>query len=49
MNFLETMIIKSMIINELSFTNEWMIENALLQTILDFISEKIPRPCGEIL
>jgi hypothetical protein len=43
------MTIKSMIINELPLTIDWMIDNALLQTNLDSISEQIPRPCGKLL
>ncbi len=43
------MTIISMIINELPLTIDWMIDNALLQTILDSILEQIPRPCGELL
>ncbi len=33
-----------MITNELLFIVEWMIENALLQIILDFILKQIARP-----
>jgi hypothetical protein len=35
---------KSMIIGELPLIIEWMIENALLQTILNFILDQKIRP-----
>jgi hypothetical protein len=38
------MITKSMIIGELPLTIEWMIENTLLPTILNFILKQIIRP-----
>jgi len=38
------MITKSMITSELPLTIEWIIENALLQKNLNFISKQIIRP-----
>jgi hypothetical protein len=34
-----------MIIGEVPFTIEWMIENTLLHSILDFVLEQIIKPC----